>query len=96
MALGTEYDGFNALFELGTPMVEIDSMQEAGMTPMQIIIAATKHAAHVCNLAQELGTLEIGKIADILVVNQNPLEDVHALQDVRLVMHNGMIIRDER
>jgi imidazolonepropionase-like amidohydrolase len=54
-------------------------MQETGMTPIQIIVAATKHTAHVCNLAQEIGTLEGGKIADILVINQNPLEDIHAL-----------------
>jgi imidazolonepropionase-like amidohydrolase len=96
VALGTDYDGFDARFDLGMPVLEIDSMQEAGMKPMQIIVAATKHAAHVCNLSQELGTLEVGKIADVLVINRNPLEDIHALQDVRMVIHNGMIIRDER
>ena len=75
-------------------MLEIESMQEAGMTPMQVIMAATKHAANVCNLEQEIGTLEPGKIADILVVRKNPLEDVHALRDIALVMHNVVIIRD--
>jgi imidazolonepropionase-like amidohydrolase len=93
--LGTDYDGFDAVFDLGTPVLEITSMHEAGMTPMQILVAATKHAAHVCNLEHELGTLEVGKMADILVVGRSPLEDLHALQDVRLVMHNGVIIRDE-
>ena len=94
VALGTDYDGFNALFELGTPMVEIDSMQEAGMTPMQIIVAATKHAAHVCNLAEKLGTLEVNKIADIIVINRNPLNDLSYLKDISLVIHNGIIIRN--
>ncbi len=94
IALGTDYGGYSSIFELGMPMLEIESMQEAGMTPMQVIMAATKHAAHVCNLEQEIGTLEAGKIADILVVRKNPLEDVHALQDIALVMHNGVIIRD--
>ena len=94
VALGTDYDGFNALFELGMPMVEIDSMKEAGMTPMQIIVAATKHAAHVCNLAEKLGTLEVNKIADIIVINRNPLNDLSYLKDISLVIHNGIIIRN--
>jgi imidazolonepropionase-like amidohydrolase len=96
VALGTDYDGFNALFELGLPAREISSMQEAGMTPMQIIVAATKNAAHVCNLEGKLGTVEAGKTADIIVLNRNPLEDMKALADVRIVIHNGNIIRDER
>lgn len=94
IALGTDYAGYNAKFELGISMLEIESMQEAGMTPMQIIMAATKHAAHVCNMEQEIGTLEAGKIADILVVKQNPLEDLHALKDIALVIHNGVIVRN--
>ena len=71
-------------------------MREAGMSPMQVLVAATKHAARVCNLEHELGTLEVGKIADILVVGGNPLEDIQSLKDVMLVIHNGVVIRDER
>ena len=65
------------------------------MTPMQIISAGTQNAAHVCNLDHELGTLEAGKIADVLVVDGDPLEDIHALAKVRIVIHNGSVIRDE-
>ncbi len=64
------------------------------MTPMQIIVAATRNAAHVCNLDAILGTLERGKVADILVVNGDPLQDLHALTSVRLVVRSGTIIRD--
>jgi imidazolonepropionase-like amidohydrolase len=60
---------------------------------MQIIVAATRNAARVCNLGAELGTLETGKIADILVVDGNPLEHLEDLARVRLVMHKGVIIR---
>jgi imidazolonepropionase-like amidohydrolase len=60
---------------------------------MQIIVAGTKNAAHVCNLEHELGTLEVGKIADVLVVDGDPLDDVHALTNVRMVLHNGVVIR---
>ena len=61
---------------------------------MQIIVAATKNAAHVCNLEEEIGTLEPGKIADILVVAGNPLEDIQSLTDIQMVIHNGTIIRE--
>jgi imidazolonepropionase-like amidohydrolase len=75
-------------------MTEITLMHQAGMTPMQIIVAATQNAAHVCNLGDEIGTLEPGKIADILVVAGDPLHDLQALTDVQLVIHNGAIIRE--
>lgn len=93
IALGTDYAGYSSPFDLGMPIREILWMQAAGLTPMQIIVAATKQAAHVCNLEKELGTLEPGKIADILVVNGNPLDNLQALLDVKLVIHNGVIAR---
>jgi imidazolonepropionase-like amidohydrolase len=93
VALGTDYAGYYTEFDLGMPIREIEWMQEAGMTPMQIIVAGTKNAAHVCNLDHELGTLEVGKIADVLVVDGDPLDDIHALTNVRMVLHNGAVIR---
>jgi imidazolonepropionase-like amidohydrolase len=80
VALGTDYAGANASFDLGMPMSEIGYMAAAGMTPMQIIVAATQNAAYVCNQEQNLGTLEVGKIADVLVVNGDPFQDLAALQ----------------
>jgi imidazolonepropionase-like amidohydrolase len=93
VALGTDYAGYSSEFDLGMPITEMELMGEAGMTPMQIILAGTQNAAHVCNLDRELGTLETGKIADVLVVDGNPLEDIHALTDARIVIHNGVVIR---
>jgi imidazolonepropionase-like amidohydrolase len=77
------------------PMIEIEHMQQAGMTAMQIIEAATRTAAEVCGLESELGTLEAGKRADILVVDGNPLSDVDALTHTLLVLHRGIVVRDE-
>ena len=95
VALGNDYGGGPGDFELGIPMYEIAQMSRAGMTPMQIITASTLNAAHVSNLEQELGSLVPGKIADILVVNGDPLTDLQALTQIRMVVHNGIIIRDE-
>ncbi len=94
VALGTDYDGYVTPFDLGMPITEIRLMKEAGMTPMQIIIAGTQNAARVCNLENELGTIEPGKIADIIIVKDNPLEDLESLLNVQMVIHNGEIIRD--
>jgi len=99
VALGNDYtripqNGFDH-FDLGMPMHEITRMSEAGATPMQIIVAATLNAAHVCGLEDELGTLEADKIADVLVVNGDPLADLQALTDVQLVIHDGTVIRTQ-
>lgn len=93
VALGTDYAGYQTEFDLGTPVHEVDGMLEAGMTPLQIIVAATKYAAHVCNLASEIGTLEVGKVADLLVVDGDPLQDIRALTETRMVIHGGVVVR---
>ena len=94
VTLGTDYGGGPFPFELGMPTKEIQWMHEAGMSPLDIIISATKNAAEVCGLGSELGTLEPGKIADILVIDGNPLKDLANLSKVRLVIKDGVIIRE--
>jgi imidazolonepropionase-like amidohydrolase len=94
VALGNDYDGGPGDFELGIPMFEIEMMTAAGMTPMQIILAGTYHAAITVGMEEQLGTLEAGKVADILVVGSDPLVNLQQLTDIRLVIHNGIIIRE--
>jgi imidazolonepropionase-like amidohydrolase len=98
IAMGSDYtripqNGFDH-FELGMPVHELDLMHAAGLTPMQIIVASTRNAAHVCGLEEELGTLEQGKLADILILGADPLQDLSALTQVKMVIHNGEIIRE--
>ena len=95
LALGNDYGGGPGDFELGIPMVEIEEMAASGMTPMQIIEASTRNGADELRLGSQVGTLEAGKSADILVVAGDPLADLQALRKVSLVVHNGTIIRDE-
>jgi imidazolonepropionase-like amidohydrolase len=94
-ALGNDYGGGPGKFEVGIPMFEIEQMTKAGMTPMEIIVASTLNAAHVSNAEKDLGTLEIGKLADVLIVNGNPLDNLQTLMDVRMIIRSGVIIRDE-
>jgi imidazolonepropionase-like amidohydrolase len=95
LALGDDFGGGPGEFELGIPMTEIEEMAASGMTPMQIIVASTRNGAHLLRLESKLGTIEAGKLADILVVAGDPLTDLQALRNVRLVLHGGSIIRDE-
>jgi len=96
VALGNDYGGGPGKFELGIPMYEIEMMAQVGMTPMQIIIASTRNAAHVVGLEKVTGTLEVGKIADVLIVDGNPLQDLQALANVHLVVHDGQMIFPSR
>jgi imidazolonepropionase-like amidohydrolase len=92
VTIGTDYAGHGCEFELGMPLKELKLMQVAGMTPMQIIMAGTRNAAQVCGLRGH-GTLEPGNVADILVVNGDPLHDLDSLKRTWLVVHNGERIK---
>jgi imidazolonepropionase-like amidohydrolase len=92
VVIGTDYAGHGCPFDLGMPLTEMKLMQAAGMAPMQIIVAGTRNAAQVCGLYNQ-GTLEAGKVADVLVVDGDPLQDLEALKRTYLVIHNGERIR---
>ena len=81
----------------GNNSIELEMLADAGMTPMQSIVSGTGDAAACCGLGDDLGTLETGKVADILIVDGDPLRDITALQErdnIRLVMKEGRIYRD--
>ena len=96
VAMGTDTYGAAGTWEVGMQSIEIDLMLHAGMSPMQIIVASTQNAAWVCNLERDLGTIEKGKIADLIVIDGNPLENMRYLKEkLVMVFHNGEIIRNE-
>ena len=70
---------------------EMEAMQAAGMTPMQVIVASTATAARAARLDEITGTLEKGKSADLLLVAADPTKDVASFRKVRSVMRGGVI-----
>ena len=72
--------------------MEMALLVEAGLSPMAAIEAATKNAAENLGEGHSLGTIEVGKIADIIVVTGNPLENISNTRNIKLVIQNGKII----
>jgi len=90
VAMGT--DAGNPLTPHGPSVYgEMEAMQAAGLSPAQVLVAATRDAARAAGLAEEAGTIEAGKRADILVVAANPLEDIASMRRLTLVMRAGVI-----
>ena len=75
---------------------EMRALVESGMTPIQVISAATKTNAEILGQFEELGTVEPGKLADLIVVDGNPLADIDALARVDVVVKDGAIWYSER
>ena len=75
----------------GTNAREFVYMVEAGMSATEAIRCATVHAADLCGLSDEIGTLEVGKRADLIAVDGDPTRDVSVLLDVKWVMAGGRV-----
>lgn len=70
---------------------EIELLHAAGLTPMEIIVSFTRNAARAVGMEGELGTLKKGMLADLIVVNGDPLSDLSALEKVAMVIQGGEI-----
>ncbi len=95
ISFGTDFDGYSTSFDKGLPITEIKLMQKAGMTNIDIIKSATINAAIVCGIEESLGSLEKGKLADILVVRTNPMENIESLLNIEMIIHQGHIVKYE-
>ena len=66
-------------------------VEDCGFTPMEAIVAATKHSAQATGILKTQGTLEIGKMANVLVLDSNPIDDINNLDQVHMVIKDGKI-----
>lgn len=74
---------------------EFALMVEAGMPPMAAIISATKSAADLLGKSDQLGTIGVGKYADVIAVRGNPIEDITLLENIAFVMKEGKVYKAE-
>lgn len=72
---------------------ELQLMVKGGMTPMDAIVSSTKVSAELLGIDQEYGTLEEGKVADFLVLKENPLENLDTLFDIEKVYKLGKLVK---
>lgn len=90
MLVGSDFARFP-----GASHCELAFMVRGGMTPWQVIVAATRNAADAVGQADHLGTVEAGKYADLIAVPANPLEDIRHLRRPRLVLRGGAVALNE-
>jgi len=91
MAFGTDA----GVYPHGDNARQFATMVQYGMTPAQAIRTATQNSADLIGRSKDLGTIEVGKYADIIAVEGNPLQDVAVLQSVGFVMKGGVVYKDK-
>lgn len=91
--VGAGTDSGGAITPCGEIVWELKSFLKAGLTPLEAVRAATSDAAKVIG-RPELGVLEPGRPADVIVCRENPAGDLSALEDVMLVIRDGMIFKN--
>jgi imidazolonepropionase-like amidohydrolase len=76
-------------------LLTLQAYQEAGMSPLEVLRAATLNSADLLGMGDRIGAIEPGKFADIIAVDGDPLKNVQDLQRVRFVMKGGQIVRND-
>lgn len=73
-------------------VMALEGMVELGMSPSQAIVAATKNGALAMRMQDKLGTIEAGKLADLLLIGADPLADIRNIRKLTLVMKDGAVV----
>ena len=77
----------------GVAPIQMPIMVREGMTPMEVIQAATSKAARYMDWADRVGSVEAGKLADLIAVQGDPLADIGVMQDVAVVIQGGLVFK---
>ena len=89
IAFGTDA----GVFPHGENGKEFGYMVEAGMPPMEAIKSATSVNAAILGIADKVGTLETGKLADLVATDENPIQNIRTLEDISFVMKDGVVYK---
>jgi len=99
LAIGTDFGGGRLAEDYNASAIEMELLVKyCNFTPMEAIVAASKNGALACFMGDRIGTIEPGKLADIIVVDGNPLTNIAVLQDlekIKLVMLGGKVEVDK-
>ena len=79
-----------------TTLIEIEQLVRAGMTRMDALVSATRTSADLCGMLEELGTVEMGKLADLIVVAADPLEDISNIRKLKMVSKGGNLVETRK
>ncbi len=90
IVMGSDTGFFGVLLAVATP-IELELMVEGGLKPRDAIAAATINAARMLGKEKDLGSVEAGKMADLLILDGNPLEDIRAIRRIHRVVKGGVI-----
>ena len=71
-------------------------VEKCGLSPAEAILISTRNGAELLGQEDNLGAIAQGRIADIIAVPRNPLDDIATLHDVDFVMKDGVVFRDDR
>jgi imidazolonepropionase-like amidohydrolase len=93
MAVGTDAVAENMSEYPGLFFKETDQFAALGCSPMEVIVAATRIGAEVSDAADQLGTIEPGKLADLLILDKDPLVDIRNLRTAQVIVQGGKVIK---
>lgn len=94
IALGTDSGAMFIRAQGFSEHLELQLMTEAGLTPMEAIEVATENAAKAIHIDQNFGTIQAGKVADLLILNANPLENIKNTRNIYQVWKDGKKVSD--
>jgi imidazolonepropionase-like amidohydrolase len=82
--VGFNYQGYN------TPW-EVKNLVECGLSPMAALVAATRNGAEIIGVDDQLGTIEVGKQADLLILSSNPLDNIENIRQIEWIIQGGTV-----